>query len=69
MESVMPRTILVNGKPVNVTNALSSGPGETPHTYELDGGSYVYEVAGVWTLVHPRPRGPVGTVAVVVPHA
>jgi len=62
-----PRTILVNGKSVKVTNALSSGPGEPPHTYELAGGAYVYDVAGTWTLVRPYPIGPVGKVTVEVP--
>ncbi len=33
-----------------VVNTLSSGPGCTPHTYELAGGAYVYQVAGQWFL-------------------
>lgn len=65
----MPDTILIDGKPWRVTNALSCGPGETPHTYELAGGAYVYEIAGTWTLVRPRPVGPVGKVTVEVPCA
>ena len=33
-----------------VLNSLSSGPNEQAHTYELNGGAYVYEIGGVWWL-------------------
>jgi hypothetical protein len=46
----MANTVTVNGQAVAVVNTLSCGPGCTPHTYELRGGSYVYEIAGIWWL-------------------
>jgi hypothetical protein len=46
----MVNAINVNGRPVVVLNTLSVGPNCQPHTYELKGGSYVYEVAGQWFL-------------------
>lgn len=46
----MVNEINVNGRPVVVLNTVSCGPNCTPHTYELKGGSYVYEVAGEWWL-------------------
>jgi hypothetical protein len=46
----MVKSINVNGRTEVVLNTLSVGPGEQPHTYELKGGSYVYEVAGQWFL-------------------
>lgn len=46
----MTKTIAINGHVVTVLNRLSSGPGAEPHTYELRGGSYVYEIAGRWWL-------------------
>lgn len=42
--------ITVNGSVKQVVNTLSCGPGEKPHTYELKGGSYVFEIGGVWWL-------------------
>lgn len=46
----MVNAISINGRTVAVLNTLSSGPGCQPHTYELKGGSYVYEIAGEWFL-------------------
>ena len=46
----MVNEINVNGKPVAVVNTLSCGLGCGPHTFELKGGSYVYEIAGQWWL-------------------
>jgi len=46
----MANTITVNGRAMQVTNTLSCGPGCTPHTYELKGGSYVYQVGREWFL-------------------
>jgi hypothetical protein len=46
----MVNTLTVNGRTVAVLNTLSCGPGCQPHTYELSGGSYVYEIAGSWWL-------------------
>jgi len=46
----MVNAINVDGRPVEVLNTLSCGPNCTPHTYELNGGSYVYEIAGEWWL-------------------
>lgn len=46
-------TILVDGAPRRVLNAFSSGPGCTPHTYDLIGREYVYEIAGEWKLQRP----------------
>jgi hypothetical protein len=43
-------TATVNGQTVRVVNTLSSGPGQAPHTLELAGGAYVYEIAGQWFL-------------------
>ena len=62
----VPAVVMVDGKPWRVLDALSCGPGCVPHTYELAGGAYVFEVAGVWQLVLPRPRGPQGPVSVEV---
>jgi hypothetical protein len=47
---IMTNTITVNGRTEKVLNTLSSGPGQPVHTYELRGGSYVYEIAGIWWL-------------------
>lgn len=65
----MPDTILIDGKPHRVTDALSSGPGTPVTTYELEGGAYVRKLAHGWELTRPRPVGPVGTVTVEVPRA
>jgi hypothetical protein len=46
----MTKSINVNGRETLVLNSLSSGPNCAPHTYELKGGSYVYEIAGAWWL-------------------
>lgn len=46
----MVNAIAINGRPVQVLNSLSCGPNCTPHTFELAGGAYVYEVAGAWWL-------------------
>jgi hypothetical protein len=46
----MVKQIAVNGTARTVVNTLSYGPGTVPHTYELAGGSYVYEIAGSWFL-------------------
>ena len=46
----MVNEITVNGSLVQVLNTLSYGPGESVHTYELKGGSYVYEISGSWFI-------------------
>ncbi len=46
----MTNAITVNGQARKVTNTLSCGPGEEPHTYELTGGAYVYRVGNDWKL-------------------
>lgn len=46
----MTNAIKVNGQARKVTNTLSCGPGQEPHTYELTGGAYVYSVGGTWKL-------------------
>lgn len=46
----MTNSITVNGQARKVTNTLSCGPGQEPHTYELTGGAYVYSVGGAWKL-------------------
>lgn len=46
------RWIIVDGNYCVVKNALSSGPGNEPHTYDIPGG-YVYCVAGEWKLQTP----------------
>jgi hypothetical protein len=46
----MTKSININGRETVVLNSLSCGPGCTPHTYELKGGSYVYQIAGEWFL-------------------
>lgn len=50
----MTKSIHINGRAAVVLNALSCGPGCTPHTYELKGGSYVYQIAGQWWLQERR---------------
>jgi hypothetical protein len=47
------KTIKINGRDEKVTNTLSCGPGEAPHTYELTRGRYVYRIADVWYLQIP----------------
>jgi len=46
----MVKQITVNGAAAKVINTLSCGPGSEPHTFELSGGSYVYQIADVWWL-------------------
>ena len=46
-------TILVDGIVRRVVGIGSSGPGCMPHTYELAGRDYIYEVAGEWKLQRP----------------
>ncbi len=44
--------IKVNGVAREYVNALSCGPGCTPHTYELRGGGLVRETPVGWILEH-----------------
>lgn len=46
----MTKSININGRETVVLNTLSCGPGCEPHTYELNGGSYVYRIADEWFL-------------------
>ncbi len=43
-------TIQLDGSTYQVLNTLSAGPDCEPTTYELKGGSYVYQVGGYWFL-------------------
>lgn len=49
--------VAIDGRGQSVTNALSCGPGCTPHTFELTnagrGGRYVQRIGAQWMLQEP----------------